>query len=277
MRFRILLPLLTYPDPSPIAALPRALDLAATLDAEVTALVHEVDIPPITEPFAGLLLDVKAMSSTAESLSRARGAELAQAVRHQAERIALPLTVETFRHERLAGELIASRARTYDLTILLCHPDSPDHALLEEEVLFRSGGPVVVLPADDGPVHLSTVAVAWDGSRAAARALRDALGVLGRAGRIVILTAGEEKSIPPRSVTDVLTLLKAHGISAEHRAVPLAADITIGDALQLAAIAEDAGLLVMGAYGHSRMREFVLGGATKSALLTPRLPLLMSH
>ncbi|MEO7222574.1 MAG: universal stress protein, partial [Devosia sp.] len=201
----------------------------------------------------------------------------AQAVRQQAERIALPLAVETFRGERLSSELIASRARTYDLTILLSRADSPDHALLEEEVLFRSGGPVVVLPSEDRSVHLNTVAVAWDGSRAAARALRDALGVLKEVGRVVILTANEDKSIPPRSVAEVLALLGAHEIAVEHRAVPPAGDSAIGDELQRAALDEDAGLLVMGAYGHSRMREFVLGGATKSVLRSPRLPLLMSH
>jgi nucleotide-binding universal stress UspA family protein len=51
----------------------------------------------------------------------------------------------------------------------------------------------------------------------------------------------------------------------------------IGDALQAAALAEEAGMLVMGAYGHGRMREFVLGGATKSVLKSPKLPILMSH
>lgn len=277
MRPRILLPLLTYPDAAPAAALPRALDLAATLNAEVTALIHEVDIPPISEPFANLILDVKAMSDAAEALSRARGAELAKAVRHQAERIALPLVVETFRDDRLSGELIAARARTYDLTILLCQPDSPDQALLEEEALFGSGGPVVVLPADEGSVHLNTVAIAWDGSRAAARALRDAIGLLREAGRVVILTASEDKPIPPRTITDAIAFLAAHEIAAEHRAVPAAGNSTIGDVLQRAALDEDAGLLVMGAYGHSRMREFVMGGATKSVLRSPRLPVLMSH
>ena len=277
MRPRILLPLLTYPDASTVAALPRALGLAATLNAEVTAIVHEVDIPPITEPLANLVLDVEAMSKAAETLSRDRGAELTRAVRQQAERIALPLEVETFRGDRLSGERIASRARTYDLTILLCEKDSPDHALLQEEVLFRSGGPVVVLPPEEGSFHLNKIAVAWDGTRAAARALRDALGVLREARRVVVLTATEEKAILAASVAEVLAFLKAHEIVAEHRDVPFSGNSAIGDVLQQAALDEDAGLLVMGAYGHSRMREFIMGGATKSVLRAPRLPLLMSH
>lgn len=277
MRPRILLPLLTYPDASPVAGLGRALDLAATLNAEVTAIIHHVDIPPIHEPLAGLVIDIDGLSKAAEALSRARGEELAQALRHQAERIALPLSVETLRAERLAGDLFASRARTYDLTILVSDSDSPDHALLVEEILFRSGGPVVVLPPEEGSVHLNTVAVAWDGSRAAARALRDALSVLREARRVVVLTADSDKPISPEGVKQVLEFLRGHEIAAQHRSVIAAKGSTIGDVLQRAALDEDAGLLVMGAYGHSRMREFVLGGATKSVLGSVRLPLLMSH
>jgi nucleotide-binding universal stress UspA family protein len=276
MNFRILLPLLTYPDVTPLTGLPGALSLAATLEAEVAAIILEVDIPPITEPLANLVIDVKAMSDAAETLSRARVVELAQAVRQQADAIALPMSIETFRTQRLSGELIASRARTYDLTVLLSLPDSPDHALLEEEVLFRSGGPVVVLPVEDGLVDLKTVAIAWDGSRAAARALRDSLSVLTRAERVVVITADAEKSIAVDSVAQVIAFLGAHEVGVTHRAVPTA-DGAIGDVLQQAALDEGAGLLVMGAYGHSRMREFVLGGATKSVLRSPRLPILMSH
>jgi nucleotide-binding universal stress UspA family protein len=275
MRPRILLPLLTYPDVSPVAALPLALDLAATLNGEVTALIHEVDIPPITEPFANIVLDVSAMSSAAEALSRSRSTELAKAVQEQSARIALPVAIETFRGVRLSGDVAAIRARTSDLTILPSFAESPDHDLLAEEVLFKSGGPVVVIPAESGAAHLEVVAVAWDGSRAAARALRDAIGVLKGLGRVVILTASEDKTIQESSVAEVLAFLKAHEIAADHRAAT--AGPSVGDALQQAALDAGAGLLVMGAYGHSRMREFILGGATKSVLRSPRLPVLMSH
>ena len=90
MTYRILLPILTYPDPTPAGGFARALDLAATLDGSVTALIHEVDIPPVTDPFANLLLDVKGMADAAEALSRKRAVELGDAVTLQAERIALP-------------------------------------------------------------------------------------------------------------------------------------------------------------------------------------------
>lgn len=110
MTFRILVRLLTYPDMTPLAGIPRAPGLAATLEAGLTVIIHEVDIPLITEPFANLVLDVKAMSNAAEALSRARVVELAQAVRQCAEKIALGVAIETIRAPRLSDELIATRA-----------------------------------------------------------------------------------------------------------------------------------------------------------------------
>lgn len=276
MKFRILVPLLTYPDMTPLAGIPRALGLAATLDGDVTVIVHEVDIPLIRESLANIVMDVKAMSADAEALSRTRVDELSHAVRQYAEKIALPVKIETFRKPRLSGELIATRARTFDLTVLLCLADGPDHALLEEEVLFGCGGPVVILPIGDVGPELRKVAVAWDGSRAAARALRDAMGVLSGVEEVIVLTADGEKSIPPDSLANVRAYLESHEITVTHRAMPTT-DGAIGDILQQAALDEKAGLLIMGAYGHSRMREFVLGGATKSVLRSPRLPILMSH
>jgi nucleotide-binding universal stress UspA family protein len=171
---------------------------------------------------------------------------------------------------------MAAKARTFDLTLLVCQPDSPDHALLEQDVMFGSGGPVVIFPASDTPAHIATVAVAWDGSRAAARAVRDALPVLRQASAIRLLTCTDDKPIPTSSIDGVLAHLAAHEINATH--VPVAQkDLPVGEALQAGALAQDAGLLVMGAYGHNRVREFILGGATTSALRGPLLPLFMSH
>lgn len=276
MTFRVLIPLLTYPDVAPADAVSRALDMAATLGAEVTVLVHEATIPPISEPFANLVIDVHAMAASAEKLSRERGAELASSVRHQAERIALPIVLETVHADRQCGEMLAERARTFDLTILPGLPQSPAHELVRQEILFRSGGPLLVLPSGDGPAHLACVAIGWDGSGAAARAVRDALPVLSRAERVVVLTADGDKAIPAASIANLMTMLAAHDIVAEHLAV-VQVKGDIGAALQRAAIDADAGLLVMGAFGHSRMREFILGGATSSVVGSPLMAVLMSH
>jgi nucleotide-binding universal stress UspA family protein len=135
---------------------------------------------------------------------------------------------------------------------------------------------VVVFPAGDAPSHIGVVAIAWDGSRAAARAVRDAIPLLRQAGAVRLLTCRDDKPISTKSIDGVMALLAAHEIDVKHVPVGLAGQ-PVGLALQHAALAEDAGLLVMGAYGHSRLREFILGGATTSVLNAPVLPLFMSH
>lgn len=276
MSFRILLPIATYPDSAPQTAFQKVLELAGRLGAEVTVLVHEVDIPPIANPIADLVIDVQSMAAAAEGTSRARAQALREAIKGLGEGLGLPIAVETLRHERPAGQPIATMARTYDFTFLPIQPRSPDHALLAQDVMFGSGGPVIIFPADEFPCHLDKIAVAWDGGRAAARAIRDALPVLARAGEVVVLTSAEDKPIPVVSNTGLTAWLAAHSVGSRIVSVPLGGQ-KISDALQAAAIAQGAGLLVMGAYGHSRFREFVLGGATAGVLYAPRLPLFMSH
>lgn len=276
MTTRVMLPLFTYPDASPEAGLQRALALAATLEASVTALVHEARISPITEPLAQVVIDVAGMAKAAEELSRSRGVQLAKVVEAAAAELALPLTIKTLRAERLASEAIASAARTFDFTFVAGLADSPDHALMIEDILFWSGGPVVLFPATPGTVELQTVAVAWDGSRAASRALRDAVPILKRARQVVLVSASDDKAIPSGAVADATAFMAAHGIDAKAVSALRGTD-AISDVLQKAALDEGAELLVMGAYGHSRLREFVLGGATKSVLAAPKLAVLMSH
>jgi nucleotide-binding universal stress UspA family protein len=276
LALRILLPVMTYPDATPAAALPRAADMAATLGAHVTAVVHDVDIPPIENPVAEFLLALKAEAANAERQSRRVGTEIEQQLKHLSGRIGLALTVERLKAERACGELMAEKARCFDLTMLLCDPASPDHALLEQDVLFGSGGPVIIFPGHDVASHLAKVAIAWDGSRAAARSVHDAIPLLKRAGAVHVLTCTQDKPINPASIDGLLALLSAHDVEATHVPVVLG-DQPIGITLQTAAVAHDAGMLVMGAYGHSRMREFIMGGATASVLRNPMLPLFMSH
>jgi nucleotide-binding universal stress UspA family protein len=276
MSLRFLLPIMTYPDVTPTLSLPRAVDLAATLRAHVTAVVHEVDIPPITNPIADLLVHLQREAAAAERASRERGEQVGHELKLLCGRLGVPLALERLRAQRPCGEAVAAKARTFDLTLLVCQPESPDHALLEQDVLFGSGGPVVIFPAVDAPAQIETVAIAWDGSRAAARAVRDAIPLLRQAGEVRLLTCTQDKPIGPRSIDGVTELLVSHEVEVKHVPVDLG-NQPVGDALQAEALAQDAGLMIMGAYGHSRFREFIMGGATTSALTSPRLPLFMSH
>ena len=276
MSTRILLPLFTYPDASPEAGLRAALALAAKLEASVSVLAHEARIPPVTEPLAPLVIDIAAMIETAEALSRSNGERLAALVDSEGKQLGVPLELGKLRAERRAGPALAKAARTFDCTFIAADPESPDQALATEEILFQSGGPAIVFPAGAEPSALDTVAVAWDAGRASARALRDALPVLKRARRVVILSVTDDKEIASDAGADAAAFLAAHGVTATTATIARGAS-SIGDALQNRAIEQGAGLLVMGAYGHSRLRDFVLGGATKSILAAPKLPVLMSH
>ena len=147
-------------------------------------------------------------------------------------------------------------------------------------MIFGSGRPVIVLPEvpkRNVSLSLDAVGVAWDFSRPAARAVADALPILKRAGTVRVVTITDEKKIDTRrTVADLARHLERHGIEIVVDEVE-ARGRRIGQALEQYAAAHDLGLLVMGAYGHSRLRDFVLGGATKSIVANPPLPVFLAH
>lgn len=277
MAFDFIVPISTFPDATPKAGLRRALDLAATLGGKVTALVHEVDVPPLHNLLAEVVLDVSTMAAQAEATSRARGAALGAELGQLATFFRLPFSTRTVRcRTELVPVEMARAARTCDYVLLVLDPNSPDQAGMAEGVIFGAGGPAILFPPADVPAHLLSVVIAWDGSRAAARAVRDALPVLGHARHVTLATFEEEGKPAAATVAEVQRFLAGHGVEAGHVEGRLGA-APLGDAIQDLALEQDAGLLVMGGYGHNRMREFVLGGATRSVLDGVRLPVLMSH
>lgn len=123
------------------------------------------------------------------------------------------------------------------------------------------------------------IAVAWNGSLEALRAVAGALPLLGRAGKVVMLTGQSRRYsalAPERPSFDLASWLAERGILAESRPLQARAGDE-GDALLLAAGEAGCDLLVMGAWGHTRFREWILGGATRQVLAQARLPLLMAH
>ncbi len=275
MPLTFFLPLISYPDPTPKAGLLRAFDMAATLGGAVTALVHEVVIPDIHSALAGTLINVSGMIAAAEARSRDTAKDLIDEVNHLANRFQLQITVRSVRtRPEYVADSIAQEARTFDYSLLV--PSIGSDRSIEEAVLFRSGGPVWVFPEGEATSHLASAAIAWDGGRAAARAVRDALPILAKVKQATILHAIDDKVIEPKSVDALGDFLGHHGITTEPRPLTRGKE-PIGEALQAAALENGAGLLVMGAYGHTRIQEFVLGGATRTVLVNRRLPILMSH
>ncbi len=119
--------------------------------------------------------------------------------------------------------------------------------------------------------------VAWDFSRAAARAVSDSLALLERATKVHVVTVVNEKQLDRKHSAEELSKnLSRHGIDVTLDRVD-AKGMAIGEVLEEYVTSQAADMLVMGAYGHSRLREFVLGGATRSLMSKPPLPILFSH
>jgi nucleotide-binding universal stress UspA family protein len=173
---------------------------------------------------------------------------------------------------------LAACSRGYDITVIGHRASAigKDHfAARPDVVALRSGKPVILVPSQFEPEQLGRRAlVAWDGKRAAARALGDALHILATKDSVTVLSVGSAPSAGPGD--DVMTLLKRHGIAADHVIRP-AAKGSIGRTILDTCSEVDAGLLIMGAYEHSKFAEDLLGGVTRDILDMSHIPVLLSH
>ena len=177
--------------------------------------------------------------------------------------------------------VFAKLARRCDLSVLMqSDPNGVNNDALIEAALFDSGRPVVVVPYIQKDVlTLDRVICCWDGSRAAARAINDALPLLMKAQDVELLTVLSEKT---RKVRDEMGGVEMAEHLARHKLkidvkTTLAVDIDVNSTILSHATECSASMLVMGGYGHSRMREFFLGGATRGILSSTTVPVFMSH
>lgn len=178
------------------------------------------------------------------------------------------------------SEMFGSIARRYDLAVVAqAQPDqvTPEELLIEA-ALFASGRPVIVVPyIQKQGIKLDRVLVCWDGSVTAARAIGDAMPFLVRAGAVeVIIVSGEEAKKGEVPGADMGEHLARHGIKVEVKQI-VAVDEDVANTVLSYAADFGADFLVMGGYGHSRLREFVLGGATRGLLQSMTVPVLMAH
>jgi nucleotide-binding universal stress UspA family protein len=175
-------------------------------------------------------------------------------------------------HGRSADLVIASqRRREWDMSLVL---DVPDRLVLE------TGRPVLVVPTAGRIEDVGRrITLAWNGKRESARAAFDALPLLKAAQSVRVAwynpqaeggTAGDLPTI------EIAAALARHGVKCEAKS-SVASDIKVGDAILSSLTDDSCDLLVMGAYGHSRMRELVFGGATRHILEHMTVPVLMSH
>jgi len=156
------------------------------------------------------------------------------------------------------------------------HP-APEE-IVDEGALFESGRPVIVVPfIHKGALKLDRVMVCWDGSRAATRAIADSLPLITKAKQVevVIVANGRAKSdeVPG---ADLGQHLARHGLKVDVKRIT-SPDIDVASTILSYAADSSTDLIVMGGYGHSRLREFVLGGVTRGILESMTVPVLMSH
>ncbi len=175
-----------------------------------------------------------------------------------------------------AATLVARRARFFDLVVLGRSErvvDQP-HTDVVEQTLINSGRPVLVAPAQPPADIGDAIAIGWNGSAAATRALSASLPFVASARGVSVITIGDRHQESAAALVDYLGW---YSVAAKHRHMPAVDGAGIGQQLLSAAHEENANLLVMGGYGHVPWREFLFGGATRDVVGVSLMPVLLTH
>src|SRR3954449_800709 len=265
------------------------LDLAAALAERVEAhlIGLHASLTPLVLPSGGYF------DHFDRSLIDELYGEFAERMRER-EEAARSLFEETARRRRVAAEWrvaagypsesAALHGRYVDLIVLgQSNPDDAEAVLFQprpEEVALAAGRPVLGVPyAGRFEGCGRRVLVAWDASRAATRAVSDAMPLLAAAETVTVLCVDPDRDRTTHGDVpgmDIAVHLARHGVTARVETT-MSGGIGVGNALLSWASDSGADLLVMGAYGHARLRELLLGGATRTILESMTLPVLISH
>jgi nucleotide-binding universal stress UspA family protein len=170
-------------------------------------------------------------------------------------------------------------ARRFDIAVVgqAQREHGASEELMIEGALFESGRPVIVVPyIQKGGVTTERVLICWDGGRMAARAINDAIPFLARAKAVDLLIVAEERKNVEVTGARMTEHLSRHGVRAEVKRIAKGS-VSIADAILDYASDNAADFMVMGGYGHSRLREFLLGGVTRRILNSMTVPVLMAH
>ena len=264
--------------PASGARLEWVLAVAARFGARVTALGL------VAEPFLPAMVDLpvpaELVQRQLDEAEREMDAILAAASRRaEAHGVRLATSRLTSALELLPS-LLAATARVADL-VVVGQPDPQERELggraLAEAAFLGTGRPALLLPYAGKPAtELRRILVAWNGSREAARAVHDALPFLTAATQVTVLVIDPSDLDEDEPGAEVAAHLARHGVRVEVRTTP-SGGLRVGDVLLSQAADDGADLLVMGGYGRSRLRETILGGATREILAAMTVPVLLSH
>jgi nucleotide-binding universal stress UspA family protein len=275
----ILLPLVGDPNPAALAAIEKCAAIASGIGARVLALAVEVEIPVRPQVTISNDLDNTEAAIGVRSVSDARGLLKA----FGAAAASFGLRGEQKVRRLAVAEVppgLAREARLKDLTLVPLQPHDARFERIVEQLIFHSGRPILLCPeefADRLAAQLDRVAIAWDHTAPAARAVADALPLLQAAASVRIITATDQKTAAEmESGAALVSHLAEHGITATFEAVRIDGS-SVGKVFEAYVNANAIDLLVMGAYRHSRLNEFVWGGASSTVIGRPPCWVMMSH
>lgn len=254
-----------------------AVRVAELFDAHITGLqVHALpELIGITDPVDSSYLQ------TLLAESHARAQQVTDELRERLAATSIPFDLRRLDvYPSTVGRRLAEETRTSDLFVgTRPYGEAAGGGHVEEAVLFRSARAcLLVPPGSTPPDEYETIFVAWKNTREAARAVADALPFLQRAAQVIVgiveeQGAGEQYGIEPGA--DIGRYLSRHGVAAEIRTI--AGWAHSGEALLNEAQKAGGQMIVMGGYGHSRFREWILGGATRHILAHAAVPVLIAH
>jgi nucleotide-binding universal stress UspA family protein len=252
-------------------------DIADVFHSHIVGLFLNV-LPVLIVPEDGI-----GSMQSAELLNQARtaGDKVEEKLSQRLTRLQKPVELRRFDIlNDTAGDVAAREARTADVFVAL-RPNGASRGAEElvEGVLFGSGRHVWLLPTrKSAKAAFDRILVAWNGSRESARALAEALPYLHKAKEAVVVVIDETSATEGQAIVgkDAINHLRHHGITAVlHRAIVRDNDIAATLIAEARRLKSD--LIVMGGYGHSRLREWLLGGATYKLLHKSPVPLLIAH
>jgi nucleotide-binding universal stress UspA family protein len=270
--------ILVHVDDTPAAEtrLRAALELAAASKAHVSALMMVAE--PFMRALVGRHLPEEFVREHLGTLEREADERLAaMSNMADAKGVKLETRRETGGLDQLPA-ILARQGRRTDLIVVGPGTDT-DQSALTEAAFMDTGRPALVVPETwSGTMPPKRALVAWDGSREAARAAGDAVPLLQAAADVVVLTVDAERAgarYSDRPGFGLTTFLTRHGVKA--RVKQVSANGGIADTILAQVAEEGADLLVMGGYGHSRVREMMFGGVTRTILESTTCPVLVAH
>ncbi len=276
----IFFPMLSGPEPTEAMSIERAVSLAASLGAHISGLALEFEFRSPVGLYAHPV-NVGGILAAERRKSASHARDLIAAFHDAAAQAGV---LHEYSIERCApkeiGPRLVSYARLRDLSVVPVNIDNLGQRLWTDRLILESGRSVLLLPENttrELATRFETIVVAWDGGRSATRAVADALPFLQAAKRVFVVTVVDEKPLDSfRSGVELCKHLARHGVQVTFDELRRK-DRQISEVLEAHMVERNADLLVMGAYGHSRLKEFVMGGVTESVLSYPFAWTLLSN